>query len=304
MKDYITIFTPTYNRAKLIQRCYESLLKQTSMKFVWLIIDDGSNDNTRDVISKLKLNSPFQIDYYYKKNGGKPSAYNYAINICKTKYFLILDSDDILCQDAIKILTRKIDLIKDNHSVSGIIGNRGRIDSSEVIGTLIPDVGFASGIDLYQKYKFKGDTLRLYKTEIIKQYPFPIIKGEKFIPENVVFDAIDVNYKMLVINEILYLGEYQENGYSNNINIIRHNNPIGYSLSLKSASETAVVLKKKINWTILYIIWTHCFSIKSFKSYKYKLRYILLIPVSYLFLIMKKPSFLFKSINIGEKDGK
>lgn len=304
MKDYITVFTPTYNRAKLLERCFKSLLKQTSNKFVWLIIDDGSSDNTKETVDSFKSKCDFEIDYYYKKNGGKPSAHNYALDVCKTKYFLILDSDDILTSNAIEILNKKIDLIKDKDEISGIIGNRGKINCDEIIGTPVPDVTFSKGIELYQKYGMKGDTLRIYKTDVIKKFPFPIIEGEKFVPENVVFDAIDIKYKMLVIKEVLYLGEYQENGYSNKIDIIRHNNPIGYSLSLKSASETAIVLKKKINWTILYIIWTHSFKIKSFENYKSKLRYILLWPISCIFLLMKKPRFLFKSINVGVENEK
>ena len=300
MNNYITVFTPTYNRSSLLKRCFDSLVAQTSYNFVWLIIDDGSTDDTKSVVDHLKNISSFKIEYYYKENGGKPSAHNFALDVCSTDYFLILDSDDILDSNAIDILSKKIELIKNRDDIAGIIGNRGKIGSNDVIGSPMPNLMYAKGIELYQKYHFTGDTLRLYKTKVLKDYPFPLIEGEKFVPENIVFDAIDSNYDLLVIKEVLYLGEYQENGYSKRINLYRHNNPIGYSLSLKSAAETAVVLKKKINWTILFIIWTKSFKLKSFSIFKYKLRYILLLPVSYCFMFCKKPSFLFDSILLGD----
>lgn len=301
----ITVFTPTYNRKELLERLFLSLQKQTVNNFEWMIVDDGSTDNTREYIKKISTIAKFNILYIYKENGGKPSAHNEALKNCNTEFILIVDSDDILVDDAIEVLNAKCNIIRSKDNTSGIIGNKGYIgDNSKVIGTKIPNVEYASGLELYQRFNFKGETLRLYKTEVLKKYPFPIIKNEKFIPENVVFDKIDQHYKMLVINEVLYLCEYQENGLSNNISNVRKRNPIGYSLSLKSSAETALTIKKKFGLTILYILWCRIFHLpNSFRTFNNKFVYVICLPVSFIFQIFKIPKFffnMFKEINNDE----
>lgn len=293
----ITILTPTYNRVDDLKRLYNSLKNQKSKEFEWLIIDDGSVDETAKFISKIKESSQFTIIYQYKENGGKPSAQNLGVKLCKNDFILFVDSDDILTNDAIEILNKKTKIIEKKDDVSGIIGNKGLIGTKEIVGKKIPDIEYTTGLFLYQKLNFTGDTLRLYKTSILKKNLFPEIKNEKFIPENVVYDKIDLEYKMLVIKEVLYLCEYQEDGLSKNINAIRKNNPIGYSLGLKSFAETALCLNKKINWTILYIIWCRRFSINGYKNFNKKIRYIILYPIAFFFDIIKQPKFFFKSID-------
>lgn len=158
----------------------------------------------------------------------------------------------------------------------------------------MPNIKEATGIELYQKYNHKGDTLRLYKTKVLRKFLFPEIKDEKFVPENVVFDKIDQKYKMLVIKERLYYSEYQENGYTNNIFKVRKKNPIGYSLSLKSTAETAIKRKTKWGCTILYIMWCRKFKIeKSFERFNKKVNYIICIPISYILQVLKRPKFYY-----------
>ena len=289
----ITVFTATYNRRKLLERCYNSLKEQTDKEFEWLIIDDGSTDDTKEFINQIQRETLFSIKYIYQNNGGKHRAYNTAVKNCNTEYFLILDSDDILTKDCIEILNKEVKKIDKCNKISGIIGNKKDINTKKIIGESMPDITFTTGLELYQKFNFRGDTLRIYKTAILQNFLFPEIRNEKFIPENVVFDQIDEKYKLRVIKEVLYEAEYQDNGYSYNINKIRLDNPIGYSLALKSAAETAVSMKKKINWTILYIIWCRKMNIKSFKSYKNKLLYIILFPITLIFEIIKFPKFFY-----------
>ena len=291
----ITVFTPTYNRKKLLERLYHSLKRQTDQKFEWLIVDDGSTDDTKLFVDNIISESTFEIIYVYKKNDGKPSAHNKAVELCENDFILIVDSDDILTDNAIEVLNKKCEIIQSMDNVSGIIGNKGLITNKEkVIGNKMPDIEYASGLELYQKCGFKGETLRLYKTKILKEFLFPLIENEKFIPENVVFDKIDQHYKMLVIHEILYLCEYQETGLSSNIYNVRKNNPIGYSLSLKSTAETGLSFKKKVGVTILYILWNRKFRIKNtFKTFRYKFIYIVCVPISFLFQLLKRPKFYF-----------
>lgn len=293
-RERITVFTPTYNRAEKLVNCFKSLMNQTNKNFIWLIVDDGSTDNTKKVVENFKTKANFKIEYYYKKNGGKHTAHNYAVKKCHTDYFLIFDSDDVLEKITIEVLNNKIRLIDNDENISGIIGNKFDINSKKVIGVVLPDIKIASGIELYQRLNFHGDTLRLYKTNILKKYFFPEIKGEKFVAENVVFDKIDEKYKMLIIHEKLYLSEYCLDGYSKNIIKIRINNPIGYSLSLKSTAETAITLKKKIGVTILYIMWNRKFKINNdFSKYKNKIIFILCYPLSLIFNLIKYPKFYF-----------
>ena len=294
MKNMITIFTPTYNRKELLKRCYDSLRRQTDKKFEWLIIDDGSVDNTEELVDELMNEADFDIRYIFQNNGGKHRAFNLAVRECKTEFLLILDSDDMLTNNAIELLNEKCKLIHNNDKVCGVIGNRADINDGIIIGTKIPDVLVASGLELYQKMNFRGDTLRLYKTDVLKRYPFPEIEGEKFVSENVVFDKIDQEYKMLVIPDIIYLCEYQESGLSNNIDKINFENPIGHMLSLKSAAETAITLRKRIGSTALYILWAKRFHINnSFRNFGDKFMYVVCTPLSFALRILKYPKAYF-----------
>jgi len=300
----ITVFTPTYNRKELLKRCYDSLLKQTNTNFIWLIVDDGSTDGTEDYINSIKIKSPFKIEYFYQPNGGKHRAHNKGVKMCHTEFFLILDSDDMLTKNCIERLNFYLKKIENEDFCSGIIGYRGDINTKKNIGKKLPKIAYATGIELYQKYNFDGDTLRLYKTNVLKENLFPEIAGENFISENVVFDKIDQKYKMYIIHDILYLCEYQQDGYSKNINKVRYNNPIGYALSLKSSAETAVKINKKINYTILYILWCQNLKIPGLNKYKYKSLYLILYPVAEIFNLIKFPKFFYDNLKEGEESGK
>ena len=294
----ITVFTPTYNRAHLLKRVFESLQNQTDKNFIWQIVDDGSKDDTRNVVEDFKKSSSFEIQYLYKKNGGKHTAHNFGVENCKTDYFLILDSDDWLSEDAIEVVNKKIKKVDNLENISGIIGKKFCIDNSSSQAEMPKNIEFASGIELYEKYGLEGETLRIYKTSVLKEYLFPVIKNEKFVSENVVFDKIDQKYKMYVIPEKLYFYEYLDDGYSRNIDKIHLQSPIGYAISLKSSAETALFLKNKIKWTILYIIWcqkTNC--INGYDKFNNKLLYILLLPIVKLFTIFKFPKFFFRAFN-------
>jgi len=298
----IAIFTPTYNRKSTLRRCYDSLEKQTRKDFEWLVVDDGSVDETKKYIQKLQEEAAFKITYIHQKNGGKHRAFNRAVQECNQEYMLLLDSDDMLTPNAIEILSKRCKIIKKRQDICGIIGNDADITTGKIIGKKMPKVKFASGLELYQKLGFRGDTMRLYKTEVLKEFPFPEVEGEKFMSENVIYDKIDQKYKMLVIPEVIYLCEYQEGGLSNNLNCIRFYNPIGSALSLKSTAETALTLKKKIGVTTIYIMWTRRFHIKNaFRDFKCKFIYLLCYPVSLAFELVKYPKFYFNILKEGEK---
>lgn len=287
----LTIFTPTYNRGYILGQAYESLKNQSDKNFIWLIVDDGSTDNTEELVQKWKEDKIIKIEYIKQENQGKHIAHNTAVLNCKTEYLLILDSDDFLNKEAVKILNKEAKRISDLQNISGIIGNRFDSKSKNVIGNIMPqNVKFASGLELYQKYGHKGDTLRMYKTQILKDNLFPEIKGEKFIYENVIFDVIDSKYKMLINRDELYYGTYLEDGYTNNSLKLKKNNFKGYALSLESSSIYSINIIEKIKYNILYIIWCRRYNIKI----NSKLKNIFLYCVALVFEKIKYPKFFFE----------
>lgn len=288
----ITIFTPTYNRAYILGQAYKSLLEQTNKEFIWLIIDDGSTDNTQQLVSEWQKENKIDIKYIKQENQGKHIAHNTAVANCNTEFLLILDSDDFLSENAIEILNKEIEKIKENENISGIIGNRWIPKSNKVIGTEMPkDIEYARGLELYQKLGFKGDTLRLYKTKILKKFLFPKIEGEKFIYENVVFDIIDSKYKMLINRDKLYYGEYLEDGYTSKSKKLKNNNPKGYAISLKSSARYSIKKTEKIKYSILYYIWIRRYKIEVAEEMKNKP---IIYFISIIFEKLKFPKFFFE----------
>lgn len=285
----ITIFTPTYNRAYILGQAYESLLAQTNKNFIWLIVDDGSTDNTEKLVENWQKENKINIEYIKQENQGKHIAHNTAVKICNTEFFLILDSDDFLSKNAVEVLDEEVKKIEKKEGISGIIGNRWIPKSNEVIGTEMPkNIEFASGLELYQKLGFRGDTLRLYKTKILKEFLFPKIDGEKFVYENVVFDVIDSKYKMLINRDKLYYCNYLEDGYTANAKKVEEDNPKGYAFALNSKSKYAITIWEKIKGTILYIQWCKKHKLKNaYKNFYNSLLYVIMYIPTVVYMIGK-----------------
>lgn len=215
----ITVFTPAYNRADLLKRCYESMCRQTNKNFIWMIIDDGSTDNTKEVVDLWMLNNNgFEIQYYYKENGGLHTAYNEAIEHIDTELCVCIDSDDYMPDNAVEII---LDFWKKNGSneYAGIVGLDYTIDN-HVIGDLLPDKKSINLIDLLiGKYHIhNGDRTNVVRTELYKKVaPMISFKGEKNFSPHYMHLQISKNYDFLVLNENLRYVEYQADGMSNSI---------------------------------------------------------------------------------------
>ncbi len=225
----ITVFTPSYNRQKELDLLYKSLLKQEYKNFEWLIVDDGSTDNTRKNIAKLQKDNRININYVYKENGGKQSAYNMGLEKAKGDIFLCIDSDDILCDNILEKIAYDFDKIKNDKSIGGIAYIQSYIsDSKKIIGTKFPkDDALENYFDIYHKLNVKGDKLIVLKTEVAREFKFPIYPGEKFVPEALIFNRISLKYKFKCRNVVAASKEYLENGYSNNYFNLVKKNPIG-----------------------------------------------------------------------------
>lgn len=215
----ITVFTPAYNRADLLKRCYENMCRQTNKNFIWMIIDDGSTDNTKEVVNLWMLNNNgFEIQYYYKENGGLHTAYNEAIEHIDTELCVCIDSDDYMPDNAIEII---LDFWKKNGSneYAGIVGLDYTIDN-HVIGDLLPDKKSINLIDLLiGKYHIhNGDRTNVVRTELYKKVaPMISFEGEKNFSPHYMHLQISKNYDFLVLNKNLRYVEYQADGMSNSI---------------------------------------------------------------------------------------
>lgn len=232
----ITVFTPVFNRAELIMRLYNSLNEQSKLNFEWLIVDDGSTDNTKQVVNNIiKKEDNFIIRYYYKCNGGKHTAINYGVSKAKGKLFFIVDSDDYLISNAIEKITNWEKTISKCNEFCGLGFCKG-VDNLTIVGsTFTNENGYLDSTSLdREKYNICGDKAEVYYTEILKKYPFPEFKNEKFLTEAVVWDRIaNDGYKIRWINEIIYICEYLENGLSFNWNENLRNSPKGYALFVR-----------------------------------------------------------------------
>lgn len=279
----ITVFTPAYNRAHTLPRTYESLKKQSNKNFIWLIIDDGSTDNTKELVDKwISEEKEFTIQYIYKKNGGMHTAHNVAYQNITTELNVCIDSDDCLAENAIdKILTfwNK----NKNDKYAGIVG----LDS-DLNGNLIGkdfDNLKETTLSGYYANGGKGDKKLVYRTDVINKYPeYPVFEGEKYVGLNYKYLLIDQDYKLLVLNEVLCNVEYQEDGSSNSMWKQYYRNPNGFAFLRKFYMQYNTSLKRNIMDCIHYVSSSKLAKNKHYiKESPKKLLTILMIPFGLLF---------------------
>lgn len=253
MQKRLTIFTPTYNRAYILHRLYESLCKQTNKEFIWLIVDDGSSDNTTDMVSKWIQEGLILIEYIRQENQGKHIAHNTGVENCRTQLFFCVDSDDYLLENAIEDIINNIGKIKGD-DISGIVSVRTRQDGT-VIGTPMPKtVEYSSLSELYEKYKFKGDTALIFKTKVLKKYKFPKIDNEKFMGEEYIYAQIDEKHKLYISHDKYYVCEYLQDGYTTNMFKVIVNSPKGYMELKRTKLKVSKTFFIKYKAASLYIV--------------------------------------------------
>lgn len=285
----LTVFTPTYNRENQLSKCYESLIKQTNKDFVWQVIDDGSTDETEKLINKMKSDGIIDVVYIKKENGGKASAINLSLEKCSTELWICLDSDDFLTNNAIEIILKSYENVRHDEKVCGLIALRSNPDFTPMHKVSIPhDVKYATLRTIRYEMGIPPEYAFVYKTNIISQYPYPIIKGERFMPLSYVFDQIDQKYKYLVVHEPLMVCEYFEDGISKNKRKLIKNNPKGYSIYKRQALEFSPNLKLRIKECILYITGCILSSDKNcIKNSSHKFLTILCYPLGWILYMIR-----------------
>lgn len=268
----ITVFTPTYNRGYIIENLYKSLQKQTFTDFEWLVVDDGSIDNTEELFNRWKKeDNNFNIRYYKKENGGKHRAINYALKIIKSPYVFIVDSDDILTNDAISTINSWIEEI-DNEKIVAVSGLKG-YNLNQPMG----DINFFSGnnyIDVSNlerdKLNMNFDMAEVYKTSILKKYPFPEYDGENFITEGIVWDRIAHDgYQIRWFNKIIYICDYLDDGLTKSGRKIFIDNPKGYAQYVnQNIDYKNMNLKQRIlSYYDYYLDMKYKYSLKEIANY-------------------------------------
>lgn len=278
----ITVFTPAYNRSKLLCRLYNSLLKQSDKSFEWVVVDDGSADDTKNVIENWINENSIKIKYIYQNNQGKHVAFNNGVNNAEGELFFCVDSDDYLPENAIENVIQTWDKYK-NDNTAGIIALKSDTNQ-KLLGKKMPDgVLYSTAYDLMREYNCGGERSLIYRTDILKENTYPVIEGEKFISECVVYDRIDMKYKMILLNEILTICEYQPDGLTNNFFNIMLKNPTGFKIYYIQRIEMAKTHKERISYIIRYNAFK---TLSSDKQYNYKgkhnIQVFLLKPLGWL----------------------
>lgn len=254
MDEMITVLTPTYNRGNYLRKLFESLCKQTRKDFKWLIIDDGSQDETNQLIKEFVRVADFKINYIEKENGGKHTALNIGFNVIDTYLTFIVDSDDIITEDAIETIYNAIPQISSDN-LCGVAFLRG-YSKTECIGNIFPkDGAIDNDITIRLKYNISGDKAEVWRTDILRQYQFPVFDKERFQGENYVWWQIARKYNMLYRNKIIYITKYLAGGLTKSGRAMRLNNPLGGMENSKMAFYPEFPLKTKIKCGILYDVY-------------------------------------------------
>jgi glycosyltransferase involved in cell wall biosynthesis len=233
-----SVFTPTYNRAFLLPRVYQSLREQTLKDFEWIVVDDGSEDNTAETVHEYCANADFTIRYYRQTNSGKHVAINRAIEVADGQFLVILDDDDWLHPTALERMLAHWNSIPEQergHFV-GVVGLFAHSDGT-VVGKPFPyDKIDSNAVEIRTIYRAQGDKFGMHVTDILRQYPFPTNLG-KFVPEGLIWNRIAVSYRERYVNEVFAFKEYRPGGLSARSVVLRARNPDAACLYYKEFAE-------------------------------------------------------------------
>ena len=284
MKDVLlTIATPTYNRAHTLPKCYESLCNQTDKRFVWLVIDDGSSDNTSEIVSQWIEENIIQIIYKKKNNGGKASALNVGIDLLDTKYAVCLDSDDWFYNNAVEIAINELESCQDDNKCCGLLALRNNPDGSVMGKREIPqEMKSITAVDIFLRLNLNTELICFYKTDILKQFRFPEFPGEKFVSPAWMQYAITQEYHYKTSWSKLCGCEYISDGLTKNKRKVIIKNPRGYTCVKRFSFNLSPTLKLKTKHGIMYDCGCLLANDKDWlRNAKHKTLAIVLMPVAH-----------------------
>ena len=281
----LSILTSTYNREKYLPKLYESI--KNNLKYglnaEWIIIDDGSSDNTKEQIQKFIEENVVSIKYYYQENRGKMAAINKAVELIDGDLAVDCDSDDFFTEDSFKIINENSEKLLKDESLYGLVFLK-KEENGEISGKRFKTNNYITTMfDLYFKDDIGGEKIIVYNSKIRKQYFHQLENNEKFITEARMYHKMDEKYKLLAINAPIEQGSYIENGYTKNINKTFIESPYGYYMYFKEILEKdmkGVIFKKRIYAIKHYILFGYLtknkYNSSSIKDNKNKFLYALL----------------------------
>lgn len=252
----ITVFTPIYNRAYIIENLYQSLLRQTDKNFEWLVVDDGSTDNVEEICNEYnKKENGFPMRFYRKENGGKHTCINIGTDMAMGKYFFIVDSDDYLPDDAIETANKWINEIErsGDEKLIGIAGLKyNYVERKNIGNTFCKADNQYEGVPYIDctsierdKHGIFGDKAEIIRTDIICRYKFPVFENERFLTENCIWYPIAGDgYKLRWFNKAIYNAEYLNDGLTKNA---------GKNICIMGSIYATYILKK-YNYNLRHIM--------------------------------------------------
>lgn len=283
-----TVFTPTFNRKHTLGRVLESLKAQTLRDFEWLIVDDGSTDDTEPLIRQWQDEVDFPIRYIYQKHAGKPVAFNRGVQEARGALFLTLDSDDACVPEALERLKFHWESIPaaEKGEFSGITV-LCKDEEGRLVGTPFPkDILDCHSIELAWKYGVRGEKWGFHRSDVLRRFPFPIIPQELFVPEGVVWNRIGRAYRMRCVNESLRVFYKTSDGLNASIDDVRIRNPLGarlyYQESLDLRGSSVQKLRAAINY-IRFSFHARVTLSQLLKEGGWRPLLVLVLPMGYLF---------------------
>lgn len=258
----ISILTPTYNRSSLLKKLYNSIIintKKVNIDIEWLIMDDGSNDDTKQSVESFVKEKNLDIFYFYEENKGKMYAINELVKKATGDFIVECDSDDFFTDNAFELIKNSIESIKDYSNIYGLVFLKYDQNGNNMGNNFKEENYESTMFDLYFKEGITGEKALVYNAKIRKQYKYELENNEKFITEARLHHKMDLKYKVRCFNQNIMICEYKSDGYTKNIEKIYKQNPYGYYQYFKeifNQNLNGVKFKKKLYIYKHYILFS------------------------------------------------
>lgn len=251
MEKLLTILTPTYNRGKYLGDIFKVLQQQTNQNFEWMIVDDGSTDNTKEIVESFIESNKLRIRYFYKENGGKHTAVNYGLKYISTKLTVILDSDDTFTNDAVEVIKKIYSENKNEKNICGFTFLRQR-KNGELFGKAFPREGRYNFSEWRLSKISAGERCDVFYSEIMKQYPFSEYEGEKYIGESTMMIKMSYKYDMIGKNIVIGISDYLEGGLTDSNRRLRLHSLLGSIEYCNLCMMPGIYWRRRLKSALLY----------------------------------------------------
>ena len=252
----VTVLTPTFNRGGSLNNLYQSLQKQTIKDFEWLLVDDGSTDDTKKIAEEMRKKAEFPMRYIYKENGGKHTALNVGVKQITSELTFIVDSDDTLVPDAIETILQYHKKYKERKDLCGYSFLRRFPDGNINGKPFEPDEKVGTYIECrINADDTQADKAEVFYTRCLKEFPFPEYRNEKFLGEDLVWIRMAMKYQMVHINRAIYVGNYLEDGLTKNRRKNNIRSPYGCMERAKEFMRPELKLKYRLKGAVQYLVY-------------------------------------------------